>query len=206
MGHRRHHDSHDHHHHEHDHPHGARSRGRRPGFDSGFSGGPGFGHDMFDLPFGPRRRGGRARRGDVRAALLGLLADGPNSGYGLMHGIHERSDGAWRPSPGSVYPTLQQLVDEELVSVTGDGRRSEYTLTDDGRAYVEEHREELDRAWNLGADRHAEHAEYAAFRESAMKLFRVVRQFPGDATPEQRTAAIEKMDDLRKSLYGLLAE
>ena len=131
------------------------SRGRRPGFDSGFSGGPGFGPEAFDFPFGPRGRrggpGGRARRGDVRAAILGLLAEDPGSGYSLIKRIQERSEGAWRPSPGSIYPTLQQLVDEELIASTGGGgRASEFALTDEGRSYVEQHAEEIEGAWNLG--------------------------------------------------------
>ena len=69
--------------------------------------GPGFG------------RGPRARRGDVRAALLVLLAEEPRNGYGLMQEIEARSDGAWRPSPGSVYPALSQLEDEGLVQRGG---------------------------------------------------------------------------------------
>ena len=76
----------------------------------------GFGHGGFGGPrgFGGHRR--RMRRGDVRAALLVLLADQPQTGYGLMEEIDQRSGGAWRPSPGSVYPTLQQLEDEGLVT------------------------------------------------------------------------------------------
>src|SRR5919108_1951248 len=92
--------------------------------------------------FGPPR-GPRARRGDVRAALLVLLAEEPRNGYQLMQEIEQRSDGVWRPSPGSVYPALQQLEDEGLVRVEpGEGRKA-YGLTDEGRAYVEEHADEL---------------------------------------------------------------
>src|SRR5437879_4867433 len=66
---------------------------------------------------GGRRRGrGRARRGDIRAAILLVLADRPMHGYEVMNELTERSGGVWRPSPGSVYPTLQQLEDEELVA------------------------------------------------------------------------------------------
>jgi hypothetical protein len=74
------------------------------------------GRPPFGPPFGPGfGRGSRARRGDVRAALLVLLAEEPRNGYGLMQEIESRSEGAWRPSPGSVYPALQQLEDEGLV-------------------------------------------------------------------------------------------
>ena len=77
---------------------------------------------MFGPEMGGRRgrHGGgrpRVRRGDVRSAILDVLAgaDEPVNGYQVIQQIAERSDGAWRPSPGSVYPTIQQLQDEGLV-------------------------------------------------------------------------------------------
>src|SRR3954454_19201335 len=90
---------------------------------------------------GFRRR--RARRGDVRAALLVLLAEEPRNGYGLMQEIESRSGGAWRPSPGSVYPALQQLEDEGLVRATDAAGRKAFELTDEGRAYVTENADAL---------------------------------------------------------------
>ena len=79
-------------------------------------------------------RGPRAGRGDVRAAILALLAEQPMHGYQIMRELGERSGGVWRPSPGSIYPTLQQLEDEELVRPeTGDGGRRVFALTDAGR-------------------------------------------------------------------------
>src|SRR5688572_25886972 len=114
-------------------------------------GGRGHGHRRGgggrDFPgFGPPR-GPRARRGDVRAAVLVLLAEEPRNGYQLMQEIEERSDGVWRPSPGSVYPALQLLEDEGLVRVEGEGRKA-YTLTDEGSAHVEEHAAELGTPWD----------------------------------------------------------
>ena len=82
-------------------------------------GGP-HGGGPFDRPFGGGR--GRKRRGDVRTALLLLLAEEPRNGYQLMQTIEERSDGRWRPSPGSVYPTLAQLEDEGLIRADGARR------------------------------------------------------------------------------------
>src|SRR3954452_7487509 len=108
--------------------------GRDPGHRRGggrHRGGPG-GFPGFGPPRGPR-----ARRGDVRAALLVLLAEEPRNGYQLMQEIERRSDGVWRPSPGSVYPALQLLEDEALVRPGGYGRKL-YELTDEGRAHVEE--------------------------------------------------------------------
>ena len=170
------------------HGHGGGGFGPRGFGPRGF--GPGFG------PGGPRR----ANRGDVRSAILSLLAEAPSNGYGLIKTIAEKTSGAWRPSPGSVYPTLQQLVDEELISPVGEGRRTEFALTDAGREYVAENSEELANAWNTAGD-----ATGPAFHESIGKLMGVVHQFRG-ATDEQRTAAIEKLDETRRALYLILAD
>ena len=91
----------------------------------------------------PRRRGGRGRapRGDVRTAVLLLLAEEPMHGYQLMQAIAERSGGRWTPSPGAIYPTINQLEDEGLVTVTAESGRKLVTLTDAGREHVDERRE-----------------------------------------------------------------
>src|SRR6201996_5343485 len=102
-------------------------------FGMGGPGGPGG-------PWGRGGRGrgrGRARRGDVRLALLRLLAEEPRNGYQLMQAIEERSGGLWRPSPGSVYPTLAQLEDEGLIgSVDAEGARR-FEITDAGREHLQ---------------------------------------------------------------------
>src|SRR5437870_11482793 len=117
------------------------TRTRRRHRHHGFGPGSGFGYERF-APGGSfgRARGRRARRGDIRAAALLLLAEEPRNGYQLMQEIEERSGGVWRPSPGSVYPALAQLEDEGLVrSIEQDGRKL-FELTDTGRAHVEERR------------------------------------------------------------------
>ena len=98
------------------------------------------GGPMFGPPFGGGR--GRRRRGDVRLALLLLLAEEPRNGYQLMQEIEERSDGRWRPSPGSVYPTLQQLEDEALIRPTERDGVKLFELTDAGRAHLDTHTSE----------------------------------------------------------------
>src|SRR6266571_4990292 len=111
---------------------GWRRRGGRRGHvrGPGFRGGPGFpggpmGGGPGWWPGEPRMgRGPRARRGDVRAAALALLAEGPMNGYQIIQEIGERSDGVWRPSPGSVYPALQQLEDEGLIEAHPDEVRA----------------------------------------------------------------------------------
>ena len=107
-------------------------------------------HGGWGYPGGGRRR--RMRRGDVRAAVLVLLDEGPMTGYGLMGEIERRSDGAWRPSPGSVYPTLALLEDEGLVRPQAGEGRTPYELTDEGKAHVEEHREQLGEPWTKSAE------------------------------------------------------
>jgi len=178
----------------------GRGRGgphRRPhgGYGFGPPWGPGSGG------FGPR--GPRARRGDVRAALLVLLAEEPRNGYGLMQEIEQRSDGVWRPSPGSVYPALQQLEDEGLVEQAGEGRKA-YTLTAEGRAHVEEHRQELGTPWDAVKGDMAEGAWELmdAMRQIGMALF----QLTHSGTDEQRAEAREVLAETRRSLYRILSE
>lgn len=174
-----------------------------PGFGHGFGPGgfpPGFDPRAEFFGRGPRRRS----KGDVRLAILSLLSenDGMN-GYGIMKAIGEKTDGAWRASPGSVYPTLQQLVDEELIAPRGEGRRTEFTLTDAGREYATEHADELAGAWT-SVPRPSE-ASTELF-ESIGKLMGVVGQFRHAASDAQRKAATEKIDEARRALYLILAE
>lgn len=187
----------------HSHHRGFGPRGFGPAdFAAGF--GPGFDPAALGA-FVQAARGGRRRasRGDIRSALLSVLADGPANGYTLIKAILEKTDGLWRPSPGSVYPTLQQLVDEELVQPTGDGRGTEYALTDAGREYVAEHQAELDAAWDATPGR--SETELSLFG-SVGKLMGVIQQFRHGASEAQRIAATEKIDELRRALYLILAD
>lgn len=172
-----------------------RAGGQHPGADyMGFLGGP---------AFGPRGFRGRARKGDVRSAILSLLGEGSTNGYGLIKAIQAKTDGAWRPSPGSVYPTLQQLVDEGLIAPTSEGARAEYELTDEGRAHVAEHQDEIQAAWNQSRTPWQEQGDLLT---AARKLSGVVRQVASEGTTEQRTSAAAKLDDLRRELYRMLGE
>lgn len=178
-------------------PPGGHGFGPGPGFGPG--GGPAFG------PGGPRGfgpRGARARKGDVRSAILSLLSEAPSSGYGLMKSIAEKTQDAWRPSPGSVYPTLAQLVDEQLIEPTDPtAARSDFRLTAAGQAHVTEHAEQIAAAWDIASD-----DETGQLRGATMKLMGALRQFGADATPDQQKRASEKVDALRKELYAILGE
>ena len=131
----------------------AGSRGPRSQQGFGQWGG-GFGGTPFGPWWGPGRpwRAPKARRGDVRAAILAVLAEQSMNGYQIIQEIASRSGGAWKPSPGSIYPTLQQLEDEGLVRVEDDGGQRSYTLTaivlDSHQTFVFELLQSwIDRAW-----------------------------------------------------------
>jgi len=168
-------------------------------FKAFFGGGPGFG------PGGPGRhhRGGRgrARRGDVRAALLLLLEDGAQNGYQLIQEIERRTDGLWKPSPGSVYPALQQLEDEELVqTVEFEGKRA-YELSEAGRAYVDGNREEL-------GDPFA--AATGGVDEGVMDLRGLMFQVGAAAMQVAAAGHVDEakkiLSETRRALYKILAE
>lgn len=180
-----------------------RDEGRRHHGEPGF--GPGFGPGHGPHGRGPHggRRGYRAGRGDIRNAILSLLAEEASNGYGLIRSVSERTGGVWDPSPGSVYPTLQQLVEEGLIVAQGEGQQVKYELTTEGRTWVGEHAEELDAVWAAIPSRSS--AEFA-FMESLGKLRGVMRQFRDGATDEQRLVATKELDRTRKTLYLILAD
>jgi DNA-binding PadR family transcriptional regulator len=167
-------------------------------------GGPGFGGPGFGGPRGGRGRGrGRARRGDVRLAVLRLLADEPRNGYQLMQTIEERSGGEWRPSPGSMYPTLSQLEDEALIrSAEADGSRV-FELTDAGREHLETRADEPD-PWTP-SDGHSEHA-MAELGPLVIGIGKAVWQVASVGSEVQRARALELLHETRRGLYRILAE
>jgi DNA-binding PadR family transcriptional regulator len=202
-------------HHDHDHDHGrGRGRGRRgpggrggPFGGPGGPGGPGFGGPGFG-GFGgfpaAYRRGPKAGRGDIRAGVLVLLAEQPRHGYEIIRELAERSGGVWRPSPGSIYPTLKHLAHEGLVRADkGEGRRV-FELTDEGRAYVEAHAEELAAPWeSVGAD--VDDA-YVQLSDLTQQVVGAVVQVGQAGTESQVEAAAKLLTETRRALYRLLAE
>ena len=151
---------------------------------------------------GPRGRG-RARRGDVRLALLRLLAEQPANGYQLMQTIEERSDGRWRPSPGSVYPTLAQLEDEGLIrSAESDGSRR-FEITDAGREHLETRAEEPE-PWKP-ADEEGENA-ITELAPLVIQIGKAAWQVATVGDDAQRARATEVLGETRRALYRILAE
>jgi DNA-binding PadR family transcriptional regulator len=174
----------------------GRGFGPGPGGPGGFGGPPGGPHH--------RGRGGRrARRGDIRSAILLLLAEEPRNGYGLMQEIEERSGGVWRPSPGSVYPALSQLEDEGLVQATEHDGRKSFTLTDEGTAHVEANRERFGTPWETVGE--GASGELHDLRHSAQALAIAAMQVAQTGTKQQLAEAKEILEDARRGLYRLLA-
>ena len=153
----------------------------------------------------PRRRA----RGDPRHAARGADERLPAD---LQ--IAERSGGAWKPSPGSVYPTIQQLEDEGLVEADDERGRRTLRLTDEGRTYVEEHADELAETWapfgrQFGERRGDEvppGGEYAALKPEIGQVMAAVWQIVTTGTDRQRREAINILIETRRKLYGLLAD
>ncbi|GAA4390773.1 PadR family transcriptional regulator [Tsukamurella soli] len=193
---------------------GPRGRGRGgfgPGFPGGPAGfGPGFGPGGPGFgpggrgPRGPRGRGrGRrgVQRGDVRVAVLQLLAASPMHGYQIVQAVEERTGGAWRPSPGAIYPTLSQLEDEGLITIAQEQGRKVATLTDAGRAYLESEAAGIDPFAAFEAQR----GEQADLRSTVQELVEVTRRVArnGDAT---QIAEVDKiLGDAVRQVYLLLA-
>ena len=151
---------------------------------------------------GPRGRHGRAQRGDVRTAALLLLNEQPMHGYQLMQAIAERTNGAWQPSPGAIYPTLNQLQDEGLIGIESEGGRKLASLTDAGRTYLSEQGAAL-------ADPFAEFAggaDRADLRRGIEEIVLACRQLGRGGTDAQLAAAQKVLTETRRSLYLILAE
>lgn len=168
---------------------------------------------------GPGRRGGRhfrgargfgggggprARRGDVREALLVLLGEEPRNGYQLMQEIESRSEGAWRPSPGSVYPVLAQLEDEGLIRATERDGQKVHELTDAGRAWLAERGDSAVAPWD---------AVKADLGQGPRQLMGLVRELATAAAQvvhvgdvKQVSRAQEVLGSARRALYRILAE
>ncbi len=160
-------------------------------------GGPGPGGQG---PFG-RGRGGRGQRPNVRAAVLALLLERPMHGYEMITELETRTGGVWRPSPGSVYPTLQLLEDEGLIVSEETGGRKRFTLTDAGRAEAEQAGAA---PWEHIGDETVEN--WHDIKDAAFGAMNALRQVMMSGTDEQRRRAVEVIAEAKKKLYAILAE
>lgn len=149
-----------------------------------------------------KRAGSRVGRGDVRAAVLALLAEQPMHGYQIIREIDERSGGNWKPSAGSVYPTLQLLADEGLIVAEESNGRKTYALTDEGR----------DVAADAGATApwettgQSDGTGHGALPKAGIELAQAAAQVNRTGTPAQIQQAVTVLDEARRRLYAILAQ
>lgn len=144
----------------------------------------------------------RARRGDVRTAVLRLLAEQPMHGYQIIQELAARSEGAWSPSAGSVYPTLQLLADEGLITSEETAGKKVFSLTTAGDAAVAEVADQA-APWEAAAQNDS---GVAGYREAVAKLMHAAFQVGKNGSAEQIAAGIEVLNDARKKLYAILAD
>ena len=184
----------------------ARMRGF--GFPQGFpfgGGGPGFGGGPGGWG-GPEgrgsRRGGRGSRPNVRPAVLALLLERPMHGYEIIQELESRTGGIWRPSPGSVYPTLQLLEDEGLIEPEASTGRKSYRLTADGRPEAETAAQNP--PWAQFTDDTM--SQVQDFRDAAVGIMSALKQVGFTGTPEQREKALAVLNETKRKLYAILAD
>ncbi|MFK3980272.1 PadR family transcriptional regulator [Micromonospora sp. NPDC050397] len=159
---------------------------------------PGHGH-------GRGRGRGRGRRPNVRAAVLALLTERPMHGYEMIQELDSRTGGAWRPSPGSIYPTLQLLEDEGLIVATpaeAGGGRKRFGLTETGRA------EATEAAQTPPWEEFAENTinSWQEIRDAGFQAMNALRQVMVNGTDDQRERAAQVLEETRRKLYAILAE
>ena len=147
----------------------------------------------------------RAKRGDVRAAILSLLAEKPLNGYQIMQELEQRSRGSWRPSPGAVYPALQLLEDEGLVRAESSTGGRTFSLTEQGQRYVREHADEFAAPW--------EPPKQSACDDTVLGLFAELKhiaaatiQVVHTGSSNQIIEAQKILNQARRGLYRLLAD
>ncbi|MDH6236321.1 PadR family transcriptional regulator [Cryobacterium sp. CG_9.6] len=150
-----------------------------------------------------KRTGSRMGRGDVRAAVLALLAEQSMHGYQIIHEIEERSGGNWKPSAGSVYPTLQLLADEGLITAEESNGRKTYTLTDTGREAAAD--AVASAPWETtGSSDNSK--RYTALPKAGVDLAQAAAQVGRSGSPEQVKEAVTVLEEARRRLYSILAQ
>ena len=149
-----------------------------------------------------KRAGSRMARGDVRAAVLSLLAEEPMHGYQIIREIEQRSGGSWKPSAGSVYPTLQMLADEGLISAEESNGRKTYALTDAGGEAVAAG--EAAAPWETSAKNGPK--RHGALAQAGFELAQAAAQVGRTGDSSQVAEAVEVLEDARRRLYSILAQ
>ncbi len=149
-----------------------------------------------------KRSGTRAGRGEVRSAVLALLAERPMHGYQIIREIEERSGGSWKPSAGSVYPTLQLLADEGFIIAEESNGRKIYSLTEAGREEVAGG--DAPAPWESTGP--ASGTGFAALPKAGIELAQAAAQVGRTGSPKQVQEAVKVLDEARRRLYSILAQ
>lgn len=149
-----------------------------------------------------KRVGTRMGRGDVRTSVLALLGEQPMHGYQIIREIETRTDGRWKPSAGSVYPTLQLLADEGLISAEEKNGRKTYTLTEDGRLLVDQ--DDVSAPWEDNES--PPHHKFSPLPKAGMELGQAVGQVGRTGTPDQIQEAVAILEETRRRMYSILAQ
>lgn len=152
--------------------------------------------------FAKRTSGVRAGRGEVRTAVLALVAEQPMHGYQIIREIDERTNGAWKPSAGSVYPTLQLLADEGLITAEESNGRKVYSLTEAGREEVAENGTAA--PWD--APETTNSSTFGALSKAGVELAQAASQVGRSGSKEQVHEAVTVLDEARRRLYAILAQ
>jgi DNA-binding PadR family transcriptional regulator len=138
----------------------------------------------------------------VRAAILSLLAERPMHGYEMIQELETRSAGMWRPSAGSIYPTLQLLEDEGLIASESEGGKKLFSLTEAGREAAEDGAEAPWEEASRGVDWEA----LGEIRQAGFGLMEAFGQVWKTGSKDQRDKALAVINDARKKLYLILAD
>jgi DNA-binding PadR family transcriptional regulator len=158
----------------------------------------------FGPGWGPRGGGRKARRGDIRIAALLLLTEEPRNGYEIMQEVENRSEGVWRPSPGSVYPALAQLEDEGLIRAQEIDGRKVFAITDEGRALLAQRGADRPAPWEQASGGVGD--EHAALGKLIREVAYAFAQLARTGSEAQLAAAREVLVQARRELYRILAD
>lgn len=151
-----------------------------------------------------KRFSSRVSRGEVRTAILALLSEEPMHGYQIIREIEERSHGSWKPSAGSVYPTLQLLADEGIISVKESNGRKTYSLTKEGQAEAEA--AAASAPWQSTEAGSNPWSARAALPKAGVELAQAAAQVGRSGSPVQIEEAVHVLDEARRKLYAILAQ
>lgn len=149
-----------------------------------------------------KRSGSRAGRGEVRTAVLALVAEQPMHGYQIIREIDERTDGNWKPSAGSIYPTLQLLADEGIITAEEADGRKIYTLTEAGREEVAD--SDTSAPWE--STKSASGNTFGALPKAGFELAQAASQVGRTGSAEQVQEAVTVLNEARRRLYSILAQ